>query len=510
MAPHTSNTASRTADPRAQAPATPVRSSATPPPPVHQPVQTAADKKRKECESALNSLKVVKKPRVKRPRQAKEKTVEQQLVEGAKYFKRCIDPFLPLFNVYVEGVRAEQQDEYADDWADFIVELPNLEATPAADPNADQNMEPSEPTPSDATPLIQPENTEKTTPGTQDYLTHCLDCWEKLKAHSPVFLIFAEFCVVHQDPEEFLKIASKLWEVANQVQYDDNHTLKRELHKLVSPNIFTGTSCVQNFSSKGPKTERGMRNDVILELMLDWDDIVEYRDGNDAERSEILDAYRTSKKELDAGGLPALLYDVFFVEEPALDEDGEPIKRFEDGFLLSPLLANVARTIFMSGRIGNKNKHVDVARSMDMRVFTPESKVYVAMMLRYAMSTVDSWGEDDNDFSFQEFYYGTLDFYRTLDAIQQDQIMQFWNIEVFGDAKGRVEKSLRDKKPKDGSNLNQYHQRREKEAAAAKAAAEKAAAEKAAAEKAAAEKAAEEAAGATGHGEEQNGDGDGN
>ncbi|KAJ8089640.1 hypothetical protein PM082_014900 [Marasmius tenuissimus] len=65
MAPRTSNTASRTADPRAQAPATPVRSSATPPPPVRQPVQTAADKKRKECESALNSLKVVKKPHVK-------------------------------------------------------------------------------------------------------------------------------------------------------------------------------------------------------------------------------------------------------------------------------------------------------------------------------------------------------------------------------------------------------------------------------------------------------------
>ncbi|KAJ8092889.1 hypothetical protein PM082_023522 [Marasmius tenuissimus] len=241
-------------------------------PPVRRnPCEKAAEKKRKDCEAALKDTRKAKKPQTKRMQQPKEKSTKEKLEEAAKYFKRCIDPCLPLYVVVIEGMRLENQDD--DEWVVFIKELPSTPASPPPqleqDPQAanrnqegedwpiNQDQEPTEPS-SDEQEVVE-------TP--EDLLGDALEAWGKLNAKTPIFLTFAEFCAQHQEPKDFADMAFAMTATANQVLYDNNHELKKSIEKLVSPNIFTQTSCVQDFR-EGSKAERGIENDVLLELQL--------------------------------------------------------------------------------------------------------------------------------------------------------------------------------------------------------------------------------------------------
>ncbi|KAL0056632.1 hypothetical protein AAF712_016762, partial [Marasmius tenuissimus] len=268
-------------------------------PPVHRnPCEKVAKKKRKECEAALKSIRKAKKPRTKRTQQPKEKSTKEKLEEATKYFKRCIDPCLPLYVVVIKGVRSENRDD--NEWVAFIKELPSTPTSPPPqleqDPQAanrdqegkdwpmNQDQEPTEPS-SDEQEVVEYihhfsgtytySTFETRTP--KDLLGDALEAWGKLNTKMPIFLTFAEFCAWHQEPKDFADMAFVMMATANQVLHNDNHKLKKSIEKLVSPNIFTGTSCVQDFR-EGSKAERGIKNDVLLELRLHWDDIVKYQD----------------------------------------------------------------------------------------------------------------------------------------------------------------------------------------------------------------------------------------
>ncbi|KAL0062177.1 hypothetical protein AAF712_010932 [Marasmius tenuissimus] len=486
------------------APTTPPPSSPIVPPVRRKPCEVAAEKKRKECEAALKDLRKTKKPKPKTTQQPKEKEVKDLLEEVSKYYKRCIDAYLPLHMVVFQGMKSESRDD--EDWCNFIKELPDPLAAPPPEPDEEPQVTNERPQDNDQ-PMEQDQGhseevseEEETMQTPEELKAQLLKAWAKLKEKSSAFLTFANFCAVHQEPKDFTDMAYAMTRVADQCLYDDNHTLKNAMDKLVSPNIFTGASCVQTFQ-KGSKADRGVKNDVLLELQLHWDDIPEYRDG-DAETRNILKQYRMEDgRDLTADDMSAFMYDISQVNVPPDDapqdvgDDDEEIEYFESGFLMSHFLTRESPAA--------KNKHVDNARAMNMLCVTPEYMMWVMNRVRFAICDLERWGSDDKEFSFVHSYYNTLDMYKRLDLKQRKEILAFWNQENFGNPKGRIEKSLRSSKPKEGSNVDKFHKRRDRIDAAKKAAAEKAAAEKAAAEKAAAEQAAAEeaaAAAAAAHG----------
>ncbi|KAJ8085557.1 hypothetical protein PM082_004375 [Marasmius tenuissimus] len=289
---------------------------------------------------------------------------------------------------------------------------------------------------------------------------HCIEAWQKLKKKCPAYVKYIDWCAEK----------SKLSKTANQVLYDDNNTLKTDMCDLLNPNIYTGLNTLQTFSSKGSKADRSISNDGTLEVMVNWEDIHDYLKGDDATKQEILDQYRMEPvKPLNVSSFPALLYDVLLVEVPESEE-------FKTGYLLSPFLIRCTADVLISGNAASQNKHVDVARLMDMCIVTAEFMAYLATCVRFALSASSNTNKDDEDFCFSDFYYNVLAIYRRLKPEQQQEIVPFWNKGVFGNAKGRVKKSLCCIKPQAGSNLERFFMLQDAEDASTAAKATEAAA----------------------------------
>ncbi|KAK1215311.1 hypothetical protein PQX77_022084, partial [Marasmius sp. AFHP31] len=295
MAPPAVSTVRKTNAP-ARAPAPPPAPPAPPPaPPAPAPSSprpprrlkaTDADKKRKQAEEALQKCRVGKKPRKSQRPPPQEKTVWESVEEGAKYFKRCIDPFLPILHVILEGVRSEGRPE----WAEFIADIGDIGASlPQAEEDMDQQDEPEQqgdaPMSPPATDGPEVEEDGPAISNGDEYRGHCIEAWQKLKEHTPAFIDYVNFCVAQDDHGALQELASQLSKIANQMRHNDNDTLKKEIHKLVSPNVFTDEVCVQSFDIKTSKAVLGIANDVTLELHLNYDDILRYRDAEEEERA---------------------------------------------------------------------------------------------------------------------------------------------------------------------------------------------------------------------------------
>ncbi|KAJ8075540.1 hypothetical protein PM082_021170 [Marasmius tenuissimus] len=488
-------------------PPSPPRSSSPPRPPTPDAVK----QKRKECEEALKDARKTKKPKLIKVNQPKKKKRITLMKEGCKYYKRCIDAYLPLYTIVLEGVKWEQKEN----WSVLAAGLPDTGVLPPGcedrdqDPEGDRDAEvdddeaqvdghqdergqdgdpeqdpqdPQDPQdgqdgqdgqePEPSWPADKPDEDDESTA----FHKHCIEAWQKLKKKCPAYVEYIDWCAEKGEVKFLTDLMASLTKTSNQVLYDDNNTLKTDMRDLLNPNVYTGLNTLQTFSSKGSKADRGIGNDGTLEVMVNWEDIRDYLKGDDATKQEILDQYRVEPvKPLNASGFPALLYDVLLVEDPESEE-------FETGYLLSPFLIRCAADVLTSGNAASQNKHVDVARSMDMRVVTAEFMAYLATRVRFALSASSNTNKDDEDFSFSDFYYNVLAVYRRLKPEQQQEIVQFWNKGVFGNAKGRVEKSLCRTKPQAGSNLERFFALRDAEdASAAAKAAEAAAAEAAAA-----------------------------
>ncbi|KAJ8088040.1 hypothetical protein PM082_013591 [Marasmius tenuissimus] len=307
------------------------------------------------------------------------------------------------------------------------------------------------------------------------FCKHCIKAWQKLKKKCPVYVKYIDWCAEKGKVKFLMDLMASLTKTANQVLYDNNNTLKTNMRDLLNPNIYTGLNTLQTFLSKGSKADRGIGNDSTLKVMVNWEDIRNYLKGDDATKQEILDQYRVKPvKPLNAIGFPALLYNVLLVEDPESEE-------FKTGYLLSPFLIRCAADVLTSRNAASQNKHVDVVRSMDMRIVTPEFMAYLATRVRFSLSTSSNTNKDDEDFCFSIFYYNILAVYCWLKPEQQQEIVKFWNMGVFGNAKGCIKKSLCCTKPQAGSNLERFFMLCNAEDAAAAAKATEAAAAEAAA-----------------------------
>ncbi|KAF7970326.1 hypothetical protein HWV62_24346 [Athelia sp. TMB] len=98
----------------------------------------------------------------------------------------------------------------------------------------------------------------------------------------------------------------------------------------------------------------------------------------------------------------------------------------------------------------------NVACLIGLRAVTPRAIAYVAVQLRFALSSGTSWKLVDIDFSHVEFYAAIVDFFenpaRPRSKAKADALLAWWNLQIFGCRNGASEE-LQRSQPRAGSSM---------------------------------------------------------
>ncbi|KAL0058363.1 hypothetical protein AAF712_014967 [Marasmius tenuissimus] len=105
--------------------------------PPRPPTPGAVKQKRKEGEEALKDAWKTKKPKLIKVNQPKKKKRITLMKEGCKYYKQCIDAYLPLYTIVLEGVKWEQKEN----WLVLAAGLPDIGVLPPGCEDPDQDPE---------------------------------------------------------------------------------------------------------------------------------------------------------------------------------------------------------------------------------------------------------------------------------------------------------------------------------------------------------------------------------
>ncbi|KAL0566738.1 hypothetical protein V5O48_015264 [Marasmius crinis-equi] len=454
------------------------------PPPSPQP--GPPNKKQKAFNAAFNKIKQRKKEKKQRKKRkgAFKVSTSEELLGIAKYFSRHNHPDLQFETVVLQGLAGSE------DWRSLVSDGFDDEVVAQNFGGEDKG----------------------------DFVGQCMAAFQSLIEKKPMFAEFLDHCAAQEKIEGFDSVISELNHVVRQVLYDNNHTLKEHLHKLLSPNPYTDVNDVQDLHPTF-KADRDVSNDLICSYLLSRDDMLAYRDGDQTLRDEILAKYRADEWALDDDDLPAFLYDVKVATNPPpapepvapQGNNSEPVVNpntlicWRDiGLYRGPLAIRSGQCILTSpGSAGQlpksfaqaKQKNPDNTKKMGITSVSAELICRICMALQFSLSSCQTWTETIGDFSFYNFYEAILA-HLTEDKDFLDEVIAFWNKEIYGDPKGRIDKPkvARKARPEsDGSVL-----RCEREAVRAVKAAEEA-------RQAAAAAAAIEGAAATGGGGEGSG-----
>ncbi|KAF7986942.1 hypothetical protein HWV62_12753 [Athelia sp. TMB] len=109
----------------------------------------------------------------------------------------------------------------------------------------------------------------------------------------------------------------------------------------------------------------------------------------------------------------------------------------------------------------------NVAILMGLKSVTPHAIAYVAVQLRYALSSTSTWKTEDSQFDHMEFYYAIVNYFEEtpgpLATKHVEELLAWWNTEVFGRSTG----VLQPPGPRAGSSASiMEEQRRAREEAA--------------------------------------------
>ncbi|KAL0563100.1 hypothetical protein V5O48_018976 [Marasmius crinis-equi] len=246
---------------------------------------------------------------------------------------------------------------------------------------------------------------------------------------------FVNYCARREDGNGFAHVVNDMYGVAQQSLYNDNKNLKRDMHKLVSPDPFTKYSQVQDWQPKF-KADQGLKNLLVTKYWMTRTDTLAFKVGNAEEQKRILQKYQDVDFALDHNNFPAFTYDVDLMN---------PVRAI-DGFLLAPILFRVGQYIITGpGTVGQTPRSRPIAanaRGGNMHIMriveiTPPLIFYICVVTHFAMSTVTYWNEWDGDFSLYQFW-DQLEFnFHNQSKEWQKQVLRTWNLNIFGSERGR-------------------------------------------------------------------------
>ncbi|KAK1220810.1 hypothetical protein PQX77_016381 [Marasmius sp. AFHP31] len=447
------------------APSSPAASPpSTQPRATNPPASQLSGTKRKGFDLAIDKeeSKTKKPRRGGRKRVCTPKSEHEELECAAKFYKRNVDFDIPFHMAMIEGIRTDGRDE----WAVIAEQLP-----PPIGPAPEANSSAV----NDANSDNDTQRHDESSVANAEYFTHCREAWAVLITNQPIITEFITYVAESGNVEGFLTLITSMTEESDQMLWNDNTALKKAVFDLLVPSTFPFSMHTKPAKRKCTKDDRGIKNDLILEQFLSWDDIVSYRDDDEA-GPLIASEYRSivTPKYLYAEDLPALLYDPEMVEEDLRTK----------GFLLSPFLIRCGQHILTSeSSVGQnpskvpsptKKGYTDNAGRMNMYKIQIGFIAYIATLARFALSTVPRWGSNDGTFCFIDFYYLVIKIFCKMLPDDQAAILKFWNLSIFGNENGRTQRPARSATT-EGSNADLFMQDCEEMAANAAAAAAEAA-----------------------------------
>uniref|UniRef100_A0A0W0EYH6 Uncharacterized protein n=1 Tax=Moniliophthora roreri TaxID=221103 RepID=A0A0W0EYH6_MONRR len=88
---------------------------------------------------------------------------------------------------------------------------------------------------------------------------------------------------------------------------------------------------------------------------------------------------------------------------------------------------------------------------------TPELITYIATLARFSMSQVESWQQDDSEFDLDIFYQNIIEIIYCGDHVWCKELLEEWNLNIFGSKTGRNEQPVVPKQPKPASGMESLH-----------------------------------------------------
>ncbi|KAL0577346.1 hypothetical protein V5O48_004645 [Marasmius crinis-equi] len=298
-----------------------------------------------------------------------------------------------------------------------------------------------------------------------NYATNCADAFDKFIEKKPLFGDFLDHCAAKDDGEGLLQVVNLVNGCAQQVLYDDNNHLKSAMHKLLSPDPFTGFSRVQHLHPAS-KEDRGVKNELICKYFMTREDMIAFKEGDANVQRGLIQKYCAPNFKLTADDLPVFLYNVDIIDRDKMNV----------GLLKAQILIRSAQYILTGPTTYGQPARVrpavpltargDNAHIMRITAITPDFIFYVCCVVQFAMSSVRSWSEWDGAFSLHEFWDQLqFNFYDQCEAWQHD-VLRLWNRTVFGAPNGRVDAPVRIRQPNPNSDSNRLRRQRDKERAA--------------------------------------------
>ncbi|KAG8218943.1 hypothetical protein J3R82DRAFT_4654 [Butyriboletus roseoflavus] len=229
---------------------------------------------------------------------------------------------------------------------------------------------------------------------------------------------------------ELAGITQKMNETIHSTQSVNATSLKKHIAQYLPPNPHKAGLNPPIVNGSG-QAEMGLKHPILARFLCPADKLEEYN-RDPAGTCKLLEC---GKIPMTAANFPAVLWS----GNNYLGDDWD-MTDMDKGFFRS----YVARHIFLGptsalkdeGKKGSKQSNCDLH---DMVTVEPEHIAYVCVQTRFGISSMSVWSEKDGEFSYRDFYHYIITYiHNAVDRAWRDNLIKWWNVQLFGNEQGRV------------------------------------------------------------------------
>ncbi|GJE92522.1 hypothetical protein PsYK624_086760 [Phanerochaete sordida] len=250
---------------------------------------------------------------------------------------------------------------------------------------------------------------------------------EYLKLYDPLLSIISgvkrDMAQYREDPESFARVLDMMTGASNQGRTDDIGTIKERVLCWISfvpgfPPILADTV----------KIQRGLKSVHCARMLCPVNLLPEF----DVDQAAFMAKYEEGRMDLTADDFPAFLWDATH-----LDPDN-----LEAGLLRSQVMLKAARAIYtgpdsakspLPGYDGGKRPPLIIVyrAKLPVQKFTPEMVAYVAVLVRFSLSSQNTWSGREGTFCYEAFFKNIVDLFKNQDREWCKETLQWYQLWIF-------------------------------------------------------------------------------
>ncbi|OJT02244.1 hypothetical protein TRAPUB_13473 [Trametes pubescens] len=265
-----------------------------------------------------------------------------------------------------------------------------------------------------------PERMARLQPGVK-YTRECqlVDAWETLQAMQPALVECEGYFQEH--PDEVAKLLTYMDAVAKRTRSEDLARLRDSVIEYSNP--LKGV-----MAELSAKSARGFKHPHTARLLFPIAKIDMYDEDPETFRLRVVNGDKTLP--IVAKDWPVFVY----------DEDLYEVGHMKAGLLRSLLLVMCYKHVYTGRSSAHRQVELyatykgkpSLARKYKLNDVTPESIIYVAVLMRSALSSCTMWGDSDGGWSGPAFVRSLMRVFKMY-PIWADNTLKWWRLQVYGD-----------------------------------------------------------------------------